>query len=118
MLSVYPVAQTDSKNTASYLENAVAQPLNRAMMEWFLKYAMASDRDKHDPRIDVVHCNLRGLCPVTIINADLDPLRSDGEMLGHALKDARTSAGPICTCTKAARPWRRARFSGARTWVA
>lgn len=88
VVSVYPVAQTDSFNTESYLENAIAKPLNRAMMEWFTGHILAHPDDAKDPRLDLVKANLRGLPPVTIINATLDPLRSDGAMLEDALQAA------------------------------
>jgi acetyl esterase/lipase len=41
-----------------------------------------------DPRIDLVNANLKGLPPTTIINAEIDPLLSDGEKLAKALKEA------------------------------
>ena len=44
--------------------------------------------DKQDTRLDLVNADLRGLPPVTIINARIDPLRSDGAMLEDALKKA------------------------------
>jgi acetyl esterase len=34
-----------------------------------------------DPRIDLVKAKLKGLPPTTIINAELDPLQSDGQIL-------------------------------------
>jgi acetyl esterase/lipase len=88
VLAVYPVAQTGSLNTVSYLENAIAKPLNRPMIEWFLSHLLRSDEDKQDTRLDLVHADLRGLPPVTIINATIDPLRSDGEQLKDALEEA------------------------------
>lgn len=88
ILAVYPVAQTGSLNTPSYIENAIAQPLSKAMVPWFLDKLLRSDDDKLDPRLDLVHADLSGLPGVTIINAHLDPLRSDGAMLEDALKAA------------------------------
>lgn len=88
VLAVYPVAQTGSMHTLSYVENAIAKPLNRAMIEWFLGHLLNSEDDKADTRLDLVNADLRGLPPVTIINAMLDPLRSDGEKLKDALEDA------------------------------
>jgi acetyl esterase len=58
------------------------------MMEWFAKQALGGEQDKKDPRIDLVHANLKGLPPVTLINAQIDPLRSDGDMLASALQKA------------------------------
>ena len=88
VLAVYPVAQTGSLNTPSYIENAVAKPLNRPMIEWFMDKLLRTPADKQDTRLDLVNADLRGLPPVTIINARIDPLRSDGAMLEDALKKA------------------------------
>ena len=87
VLSVYPVTQT-SLNTESYLENAIAKPLNRAMVKWFVDHLVRSEDDLQDTRLQLIEADLRGLPPVTIINARLDPLRSDGAKLDDALEDA------------------------------
>ncbi len=88
ILAVYPVAQTGDMSTASYVDSATAKPLNRAMIGWFVDKLLAKPDDKTDPRLDVVHAKLKGLPPVTIINAQIDPLREDGAMLETALKSA------------------------------
>jgi len=88
VVSVYPVGQTGSLHTESYIENAIAKPLNRAMIEWFVGNLIRSDDDRKDTRLDLEHADFRGLPPVTIINAGLDPLRSDGGILEDALKEA------------------------------
>jgi acetyl esterase len=41
-----------------------------------------------DPRIDLIHADLRGLPPVTLIKAQIDPLRSDGDLLADSLQKA------------------------------
>lgn len=87
VLSVYPIAQT-SLNTPSYKENANAKPLNRDMMKWFLDKTMGTPADLKYPRMSLVDAKLQGLPPVTIINASIDPLDSDGELLAAALKKA------------------------------
>ena len=87
VISVYPVAQT-SLNTESEIENAIAKPLNRAMVGWFVKQLTTSKDDLKDTRLDLVKADLHGLPPVTIINARVDPLRSDGSQLESALKKA------------------------------
>lgn len=87
VVSVYPIAQPDT-TTASYTEEANAKPLNRAMMAWFFKQTVRTPADEMDPRINLVKANLAGLPPVTIINAQIDPLRDDGAMLEQALKSA------------------------------
>lgn len=48
VLSVYPVAQT-SLSTESYLENAIAKPLNRAMVKWFVDHLVRTEDDLADP---------------------------------------------------------------------
>jgi acetyl esterase/lipase len=87
VVSVYPIAGYDT-TTASYVENAAAKPLNRPMMEWFFKNYLKTPADGMDPRINLVAANLAGLPPVTIINAQIDPLRSDGEMLAQKIRAA------------------------------
>ena len=84
---VYPVAGTDM-TTPSFQENADAKPLNKAMMVWFAGHELKNPQDKQDPRIDLLHADLRGLPPTTIITAQIDPLRSGGEMLTEKLKAA------------------------------
>lgn len=87
ILSVYPIAGNDL-NTPSYQENANAMPLNRALMAWFLHHTLPSPAQAADPRINLVQANLQGLPPVTIIAAQIDPLRSEGIMLADRLRAA------------------------------
>jgi acetyl esterase len=87
VLSVYPIAQTDM-NTPSYQTYQNAKPLDRPMMQWFAGHTIRSQADLKDPRMQLVDAQLRGLPPVTIINAQIDPLLDDGAMLEAALKRA------------------------------
>ena len=89
-LLVYPVAQT-SMETPSYNVWANAKPLNKAMMGWFVDKFTKSPADKSDPRIDLVHANLKGLPKTTIVLAEIDPLKSDGDMLAKSLDAAGVS---------------------------
>ncbi len=85
---VYPIAN-DDMNSPSYIENANAKPLSKQGMEWFAKYAFASPSETADPRVALAQRNdLAGLPPTTIILAQIDPLRSDGEALADALRKA------------------------------
>jgi len=88
VLAVYPIAQTGNTETESYDDSANAKPLNKAMIGWFLDKLITNPNDKADTRLDLINADLVGLPPVTIINAEIDPLRSDGEMLETALKEA------------------------------
>jgi acetyl esterase/lipase len=87
VVSVYPAAQT-SLNTESYIENAIAKPLNRAMVKWFVDHLVRSEDDLKDTRLQLIDADLAGLPPVSIVNARLDPLRSDGAKLEDALNTA------------------------------
>lgn len=87
ILAVYPLAGGDL-NTPSYQENANAKPLNRAAMAWFFHHTGRAPADALDPRISLVLADLNGLPPTTIILAQIDPLRSEGEMLAKKLQDA------------------------------
>lgn len=87
VVSVYPVAAT-SPDTPSKKSQAAAKPLNTPMLTWFFSHVLAKEEDKNDPRLNLVAANLKGLPPVTVINADIDPLRSDGDLLVEKLKGA------------------------------
>lgn len=87
VLAVCPVAQTHT-NTPSYLEQALARPLSRAMMVWMFERLVSGPTDLRDPRLELVSADLTGLPPVTIHSAQFDPLRSDAERLHEALARA------------------------------
>ncbi len=88
VLAVYPVGQTGNLDTASYKDSATSKPLNKAMIGWFVDKLLAKPENKMDTRLDLVNAKLAGLPPVTIINAQIDPLREDGALLESALKKA------------------------------
>lgn len=90
IISVYPIAGTDT-TTPSYVENASAKPLNRPMMSWFFDNYLGSPADRSDTRVNLVAANLSGLPTTTIINAQIDPLRSEGEILAEKLRAAGVS---------------------------
>lgn len=85
-LLVYPVAGADM-NTPSYQENANAKPLNIPMMKWFFDHA-SNSADANDPRLVQLKAELTGLPSTAIVTAQIDPLRSDGEMLAQKLQGA------------------------------
>ena len=87
ILAVYPIANS-SETIPSRKDSFNAKPLNTPMLTWFGYYDHKSKADGMDPRLDLVHANLKGLPPVTIVNAQIDPLRSDGETLAVALRKA------------------------------
>ena len=87
---VYPVANNDVMSE-SYVKYAAAKPLNKPMMEWFVKNALPSVATAADPRISLVRANLAGMPPTLIIGAEIDPLQTEGKILSDKLKAANVT---------------------------
>ena len=87
-LLVYPIASSNTE-TASYLENPEAKPLGKADMEWFFQHALENPEQAEDPRINLVgRDDLEGLPSATVITAQIDPLRTEGETYAQDLEAA------------------------------
>lgn len=85
---VYPIANNDL-NAPSVRENTSSMlTLNSPKIPWFLQNYLNSQSESGDPRIALVKANLRGLPTTTIINAQIDPLRSEGELLAQKMREA------------------------------
>ncbi len=84
---VYPIAGYDTQ-TESYREMEQAKPLSSPMMRWFFDKYLENAEQGRTEAIDLVNGNLAGLPPTTIINAELDPLRTEGEQLAERLRAA------------------------------
>ena len=87
---VYPIANNDFMSE-SYTKFAMAKPLNKAMMEWFVKNEMASVAQAADPRYSLVKANLAGMPATLIIGAEIDPLQSEGKLLSDKFKSANVA---------------------------
>lgn len=85
-LLVYPVTDlVNGMNSVSALENVGAKPLNTAMLSWFYGHYLG-DADPADPYVSpLLATSHAGLPPATIIIAQIDPLRSDGEAYADRL---------------------------------
>ena len=58
-------------------------------MDWFVRHVFTSPEETADPRLNLLgQESLAELPPATIILAEIDPLRSEGEALAAALKAA------------------------------
>lgn len=91
-LLIYPVLDT-ATNTQSYKENETTKPLSAEGMKWFFKYYFGSDADAANPRVAILrNTDLKGLPRATIINAEIDPLRDEGQTYAEKLKAAGVSA--------------------------
>ena len=92
MVLVYPVAGTDL-TTPSYVADQNAMPLSKAAIGWFVDKTLAKPEDAKSPMLNLTTlADLKGLPPATVINADIDPLLSDGAMLADKLKAAGVKA--------------------------
>ena len=88
MVLVYPVAGTDL-TTPSYVANQNAVPLSKASIGWFVDKTLAKPEDAKSPMLNLTTMvDLKGLPSATVINAEIDPLFSDGAMLADKLKAA------------------------------
>lgn len=90
IVSVYPIANS-SMTLPSRRMAANAKPLSTPDLPWFGYYYTRTPADLQDVRINLVNANLRGLPPVTIVSAQIDPLLSDGLTLTTALRRAGVS---------------------------
>ena len=88
LVLIAPAAGIDLK-TNSWLEDSSARPWNKEAIAWALNLYLAKPGDRSDPRIDIVgKADVSDLPPTTIVTAEDDPLRSDGERLGGKLRIA------------------------------
>lgn len=88
LILITPAAGIDLE-TNSWLEDSTARPWNKKAVEWALGHYLPSPDSKNDPRVDLVgKADVYGLPPTTIVTAEDDPLRSDGERLGGKLRRA------------------------------
>jgi acetyl esterase len=87
---VYP-ALDPSCTTDSYRENGEGYLLDEPGMRWFWQQYLGSDGDgNEEDELAAPACaaDLRGLPPATIVTAEFDPLRDEGEAYGARLRDA------------------------------
>ncbi|MES2637142.1 MAG: alpha/beta hydrolase [Pseudomonadota bacterium] len=85
---VYPIADNNVE-TASYIENAKAKPLDKAAMQWFFKQYFRTPADGDNHLISLLdEKDLKGLPPTTVITAQIDPLRSEGKAYADLLQKA------------------------------
>ena len=88
LVLITPVAGINLK-TNSWMEDSAARPWNDKAVAWAFNLFLPRPEDKNDPRIDLVgRADMSGLPPTTIVTAEVDPLRSDGERLGGKMQIA------------------------------
>ncbi|MDH0301687.1 MULTISPECIES: alpha/beta hydrolase [unclassified Pseudomonas] len=84
----YPV--TDAAcDTASYAEFAEGYLLSRSMMGWFWRQYLATPEQRGDPLASPLRDDCLGdLPPTTLLTAEFDPLRDEGEAFAERLRVA------------------------------
>jgi acetyl esterase/lipase len=71
----------------SHRENFETRPFSTADLQWASRKMFRRKADLADPRIDLIdRTDLDGLPPTTLILAEYDPLRSEGEALAALLR--------------------------------
>ncbi len=95
---VYP-ALDPARDTPSYVENGSGYLLDDPGMEWFWRQYLQSDEHAQNPHAAPARASdLRGLPPATVITAEFDPLRDEGEAYAARL----TAAGVPTTSRRMA----------------
>jgi acetyl esterase len=85
---IYPVVD-HSFETRSHIDNADGYLLTRPLMEWFLGHYFSGPTPRSDPRFAVLRvADLSGLPPATVLTAEFDPLRDEGESYAARLRAA------------------------------
>ncbi|MEP7123336.1 MAG: alpha/beta hydrolase [Byssovorax sp.] len=85
-LLIYPVTDLNA-DTVSLRENAEGYFLTRAIMAWFSTHYITAEQrtlPHASPRLATDH---RNLPPATVITAEFDPLRDDGEAYAVRLRE-------------------------------
>jgi len=87
-LLVYPVTD-HAFDTPSYSENAEGYMLTRDMMQWFWGHYVVDESQGRDPMASPLRAkSLADLPPATVITAEFDPLRDEGEAFAEKLMAA------------------------------
>ncbi len=91
-LLIYPATDlTFEKTYDSYVENADGYFLTLAMMHWFTDHYLAGPEDARSPLASPLlagNDELAGLPPATVLTAEFDPLRDEGEAYAARLREA------------------------------
>lgn len=97
-LLVYPVADA-VVSSLSESENQAAAPLRTADLPWFVERYLPNASDRPNPLFTLLNADVRNVAPATVVLAQIDPLRTEGEAYAARLQAAgvpvelRTYAG-------------------------
>lgn len=85
-LLIYPVATTDLARGMDSEYDGVM--LERDELQWHQDNYLPDAAAAADPRVDILSADLAGLPEATVLLAECDPIRPQGELLAEALKAA------------------------------
>ncbi len=88
-LLVYPVTTTDLTRGMDAEYDGVM--LERDELQWHQDNYLSSPEAASDPRVNVLAAELKGLVEATVILAECDPIRPQGELYAKALAEAGVS---------------------------
>ena len=91
VVSVYPIADGDT-DSPSYDEYDKAFPLSKPLMAWFFDYATPEWTTRAYEYVNLTSRDYAGFPPTTVINAEIDPLRSEGGELADRMAAAGVDA--------------------------
>lgn len=84
---IYPI--TDAAcDTASMREFERGYLLTRSAMQWFWNCYLGTPADAENPLASILRADLTGFPPTTLVTAEFDPLRSEGEAFADRLRDS------------------------------
>lgn len=86
---IYPAIDPDMRSD-SCESLATGYILTRAFIGWFWEAYFGRPYDPRDPAMNVMAAELSGLPPTTIVTAEFDPLRDEGETFARAAAAAGT----------------------------
>ncbi len=87
-LLVYPVVSGNLNQPSDILYTAGFLPLNTAALKYDLDLYVPDPAEANAPRVAPIQADLHNLPPTTIIAADEDPLKSDGQAYATKLAAA------------------------------
>ena len=87
-LLIYPAVDA-ACDTPSYAENSEGYFLTRDIMQWFWNHYVQRDADRNHPYASPLRASsFAGLPPASVITAEFDPLRDEGERYAELMHAA------------------------------
>jgi len=87
-LLVYPLVDFTDHDSGSMREFAEGHFLTTAIMDYFADHYLPPGVDRRQPWVSPLKANLAGLPPASVLTAECDPLRDQGEAFAARLKQA------------------------------